>query len=65
MADKPKLIDVFRIQHIDNTLIGTVLFGPTEWDWSYAELLDRLTGYQRDRALSLTEADSTTTSGEK
>ena len=63
MADEPKLVDVFRMQYVNNTLIGTVLFGPTDWDWSYAELLDRLTEYQQEQALSLTETGSTTTSG--
>lgn len=65
MTDKPKLIDVFRMQYVNNTLLGTVLFGPTDWDWSHAELLDRLTEYQRDQALSLSGVASTTTSGDK
>lgn len=53
IADEPKLIDVFRMQYVNNTLLGTVLFGPTDWYWSYTELLDRLTEYQRKQALSL------------
>lgn len=65
MADKPKLVDVFRMQYVNNTLLGTVLFGPTDWDWSHAALLDRLTEYQRDQVLSLTEAASTTAPGGK
>lgn len=56
MADEPKLVDVFRMQYVNNTLLGTILFGPTDWYWSYTELLDRLTQYQRDQVVSFTES---------
>lgn len=64
-SDRPELIDVFRMQHINNTLVGTVLFGPTEWEWSFSELLDRLTEYQREQARSLTATDTEPASGDE
>lgn len=65
VADEPKLVDVLRLQYVNNILLGTVLFGPTDWYWSYKELLDRLTEYQRKQALSLTDAESRDTSGDE
>ena len=64
-ADRPALIDVFRMQHVNNTLVGTVLFGPTEWEWSFSELLDWLTEYQREQARSLTGTDTGSVSGDE
>lgn len=55
MTDDPTLIDAFRIQYINNTLLGTSLFGPMDWYWSYTELFDQLTEYQREQALSISE----------
>lgn len=63
IADEPKLIDVFRMQYVNNTLLGTVLFGPTDWYWSYTELLKRLTEHQRKQALSLIDEHTNSVGG--
>lgn len=63
IAGEPTLIDTFRLQYVNNILFGTGLFGPTNWAWSYSDLLDRLTEYQHSQAVSVSEAEITAASG--
>ena len=49
-----ELVDTLRLQYVENTLLGLVLSGPTDWVWAYTDLLDRLTEYQRNQAQSYT-----------